>query len=1187
MKTPNTANQRRRLRLLYVGDAALALECLGRPGGSIEVIPAAPGTSRAPLPLELRPGGPSFDVLFIEHAHPGVDTLAILSGLAAVARHVPAVIVADWDEQLAVAALRLGASDYVTKSTASFRAVYFRLNRLTAQSALLSEQSRLRQEHAAAIELRQEHTAAIEHARADREDLVRRLAEAQQARSDVERRLHDAVVAIKQARRDRLSDAVAAAEEHARREFDFATTLAEANAAARRLGQQVADQDAALRRAGQRAAEQQALSQEFAAREAGLAAKLREEAAHRHTLETKLTSAALALHAAEQQRMAEAAESADRLARQQAELTTTVAQGDRAREALERRLRDTQLALQRSGYDRAAEVTVWEERLAQQQVRYDARLAEAAADAGVLQSQLADAVAAMERARADRAAEASAAAERAAHIDAERAREAANREAVEAQLRDTQLALQRSEHDRAADAAAWKEQQAQYEARLSEAAVVQDDLQSRLDAADAALSRVERRAALERQLAADEAAQRQAGFEAELAHQETSRRALARARAEADAARQLAEDQRASDVAAAAAQLAEQQQQTETWLADAAAVATSLEARLLDVTAAFERAGQQAASERHDAAEQAARDVEHVEARLRQEVARRRAVDDEVRAVRAASEQALVAHAQRVNALEDAHQEERARLEQARVAIEGDLARQRAEYSALHQTLDRARTTAREAVERISRERATERAGLEALVAERDTQLAEQAARRQASDEAAAAALTAVEHRLHETLAASQRAAGVIAHLQERVAALDAQLNETSMQRDTLKATADRVPQLLTLVDTMGADHRRQYDRTPVSLFRCGRDGQVTSVNQALAGLLGYNAPDEVPTPEFANAVFENGDELHWVIGRCLATSSTESVETTWKRRDGSRIIVRVHAAATTDDWIDLAVEDVTRFRVLEEKLRHSQRMEAVARYGSEIAVTCHTLLRHVTTEGQQWLAGMDSDTARYQGELLLDEVTRAEAFMRKLAVYGNEQKNVPELVDVNVLLRDLAPVLKRVAGDDIEIVVPHASTPLNLDVEPGRVERMLVNVAAYGRERMPLGGRLTIEVAPVVVDRTFVAKYPNVRLGAHVLLTITERRSTARPAASTGGPYAYGASAAWAASDKPGVDLGTLQSLVSDCGGHLWMMAEPQGDMVLKLHLPRRVLDRLDPRAPAKKPGRPRWLQRAFGATH
>ncbi|HWW88389.1 MAG TPA: PAS domain S-box protein, partial [Vicinamibacterales bacterium] len=378
------------------------------------------------------------------------------------------------------------------------------------------------------------------------------------------------------------------------------------------------------------------------------------------------------------------------------------------------------------------------------------------------------------------------------------------------------------------------------------------------------------------------------------------------------------------------------------------------------------------------------------------------------------------------------------------------------------------------------------------------------------------------------------------------------------------------------------------FDHTPVNMCRCSRDGVMKQVTHALAHLLGYDTPEELLKVDFASTVFESGGELQWMVDRCLASRSTESVETSWRRRDGSSLIVRVLAVATTPESIDLAAQDITALRVLEEKLRNAQRMEAVARYASEVAVTCDNLLGHVKQEGQQWLATIDSDRARYHGELLLDEVTRAAGFLRQLAVYGNEQKNAPELVDVNRVLRDLEPVLKRVAGGNIDLVLPKASTPLNLDVEAERVERMLVNVAAYGRERMPSGGQLMIEVASVVLDRNFVAKYPNVRPGAHVLLTVNEVRGAVRPDFSAAvRSQASGANGNASASDNPGVDLGALQTLVTDCGGHLWIMAEPPGDMVLKIHLPRRVLDRLDHRAAATQPGRARWINWAPGPRH
>ena len=189
---------------------------------------------------------------------------------------------------------------------------------------------------------------------------------------------------------------------------------------------------------------------------------------------------------------------------------------------------------------------------------------------------------------------------------------------------------------------------------------------------------------------------------------------------------------------------------------------------------------------------------------------------------------------------------------------------------------------------------------------------------------------------------------------------------------------------------------------------------------------------------------------------------------------------------------------------------------------------------------------------------MLLDELTRASGFLRQLAAYGDEQTSALSRVDLNKLLRDLAPVLKRVAGDDVELELPKTKTPLPVDVRSDRVERLLVNLAGYGRERMPFGGRLKIELATVTVDQPFIEKYPNVRRGPHALITVTEIRRTTR----VEGPLRLRELPARPEEDREspgslGVDLGALQALIGECAGHLWVTAVPRGDMVVQIRLP------------------------------
>lgn len=370
---------------------------------------------------------------------------------------------------------------------------------------------------------------------------------------------------------------------------------------------------------------------------------------------------------------------------------------------------------------------------------------------------------------------------------------------------------------------------------------------------------------------------------------------------------------------------------------------------------------------------------------------------------------------------------------------------------------------------------------------------------------------------------------------------------------------------------------RRQFEQLPLPMFRCTRDGSVVHANRAFAALVGSHDAAEFHSPE----------DLAWVVDRCVNTNETVSVETTWKLKTGGRLIVRLTAMASTNDAIDIVAEDLTNLRALQNRLDQAQRMEAVGRLASEVAVTCGNLLRDVNQDGQHWLSSLDSNAAfRQRGEMLLAEVTRAASFLRQLDAYGDEQTSALEPGDLNQVLCDLGPVLKQVVGDHIEFVLPKGvsrlSSPINVDVKADRIERLLVNVASYGRERMPFGGRLVVELATVELDRQFIDKYPNVRRGRHVLLTITEVRKARR----LDGPLGLRGemvdpAAAEAASDKPGVDLGALQGLIRDSGGHLWMEVQPSGDMVVKIHLPLRVADdSTGQRSSAKRTG----LGRAMG---
>jgi PAS domain S-box-containing protein len=405
------------------------------------------------------------------------------------------------------------------------------------------------------------------------------------------------------------------------------------------------------------------------------------------------------------------------------------------------------------------------------------------------------------------------------------------------------------------------------------------------------------------------------------------------------------------------------------------------------------------------------------------------------------------------------------------------------------------------------------------------------------------------------------KAHDMISTLTSERLALQESLDRLTREHAAALATCENDIKTLQLeLQKSRADNHRLFQQAPVPMFQCTKDGALTQANRVLTMLVGRRSPSELRGAEWAAAVFESPNDLSWLIERCLGSRGKESTETTWRRKDGSRLLVRVSVCAisSSSDLIEASVEDLTPIRVLNDRLSQAHRMEAVGRLATEVAVTCGSLLSSVHQNAQPLLMTDDSNPAsRHRAEMLLGEISRAGGLLRQLAAYGDEESRKPAMVELRTVVRDLAPILKRVAGDAVDVQLPAAAAPLNVDAGAERVQRLLVNLAAYGRERMPLGGQLKIELGTIVVDRHFAAKHPNVRLGPHALVTVTESRRAARTDEPLQLPDNDAGSSSPSVAVQRRVDLGTLQELVAECGGHLWMTVEPVGDMVVKIRLP------------------------------
>jgi PAS domain S-box-containing protein len=742
---------------------------------------------------------------------------------------------------------------------------------------------------------------------------------------------------------------------------------------------------------------------------------------------------------------------------------------------------------------------------------------------------------------------------------------------------------QRERHDRLAG------QVRQLEAALSRDANVGTALQARLFELEAALRTAEEQNAAEVASFAEQLAKRHVEFTASLASSNQARETLAAKLTLTTAALDDAREARAADAAAAAEQLHRREEELGAALAAASSARTVLQEALAAAQAERQEADRRAAEALADAALRQAElsgwlarecdaraALEHQLATQKEclEAAIAREADE-----RASAEQALSLAQDQIRQLNDTREAERLEYERVRMAGESELQRLLGEHTQLRQSFESLQA-AFQTLEKITGEHVAERGRLETAVASRDGELRALEEQRRIEAQTAQEALTRLRERYRQTV---ERSDADIAHLFRQNDAMRQELEATRKRAEALRVDAERVPGLQADLNLSQKERRREFERAPHGLCRCTPEGVITDANHSFVTLLGRRRAEELKGADFAAAIADCAGDVSWLLERARTTRKTEAVETRWKNRDGRQLVVRLQAFAPTTGSIEVVAEDITELRSLEERLRQTQRMEAVGRLASEVAVNCDALLRDVIRGANDWVGAVAHDTnLRRQGERLAADAARAAALLRQLGAYGDHQARALEPVSAQRVLRDLAPVLKRVVGDNIELVLSKASGPFYVDVTSERLERVLINVAGYARQRMVNGGSMKIDLATTAVGRRFVARYPNVRPGDHVLITVTEMPGSTAAASREGATGTF---------DKVGVDLGALVELIGSCGGHLWMEAQPAGNMMVKIHLPKRSMEEASDtnrfEVPAERGGRlARWFRSSSATT-
>lgn len=242
---------------------------------------------------------------------------------------------------------------------------------------------------------------------------------------------------------------------------------------------------------------------------------------------------------------------------------------------------------------------------------------------------------------------------------------------------------------------------------------------------------------------------------------------------------------------------------------------------------------------------------------------------------------------------------------------------------------------------------------------------------------------------------------------------------------------------------------------------------------------------------------------------------------------------------------------------LLEEQLRHSQKMEAVGRLAGGIAHDFNNLLTAIIGYTEIVLHSLDpKDERRADAEEIGRAATRAADLTRQMLAFSRRQVLQPKIIDLNNALTKVEPMLRRMIGEDIVMTVNGRGANAFVRVDPGQVEQVVMNLVVNARDAMPQGGRLNVETGDAMLDEAAVAEMPDARPGDYVVLSVSDTGVGMPPEvrARIFEPY-------FTTKDVgkgTGLGLSTAYGIVRQSDGHIVVSSELGSGTTFRVFLPR-----------------------------
>jgi PAS domain S-box-containing protein len=335
-------------------------------------------------------------------------------------------------------------------------------------------------------------------------------------------------------------------------------------------------------------------------------------------------------------------------------------------------------------------------------------------------------------------------------------------------------------------------------------------------------------------------------------------------------------------------------------------------------------------------------------------------------------------------------------------------------------------------------------------------------------------------------------------------------------------------------------------------------DDTVRFVSPSVERVLGYRPEDCVGRDAYVAVHRDDHEAVRAELARATERPG-EPRRLTYRFRHANGAW-RVLEATVTDLLADPAVgafvfnsRDVTERIGLEDRLRQAQKMEAIGRLAGGVAHDFNNLLTVIRANSDFLLEDLEGgDPRRGEAEEIRSAAEHATGLTRQLLAFSRRQVVQPKVLDPSGVVSHMSKMLRRLIGEDVELVLELEEGGATVLADPGQLEQVVLNLCVNAREALPGGGRVTVTSRTVTLDLG-AASHLGLAPGHYVRLMVQDTGAgiPAEVIDQIFEPFFT------TKESGTGLGLATVYGIVKQAGGEIAVASTPGVGTTLTIHLP------------------------------